>query len=226
MTVQFDDQLLDEFVQTFYGYGRHCGKRWFIGMKEGGGHSFAEVAKRLNAWADRGKCELEDLAEYHRAIGKPHWFTDPPKLQPTWSKLIRILLSSDAQIPTTEQVRKYQRDSWGRLDGDTCLLDLLPPLPDLANREGYEQCRARRIAHLRRQIREFTPKVVVFYSFGYRDDWQAIAEVGLSQDADGIYVGRNDSTLFVMTKHPTTPGVTNDYFHQVGRLIARILGEH
>src|SRR3954453_10104373 len=81
MTEQFDDQLLEEFVQNFYGYGNYSGRHWFIGMEEGGGKSFSEVAKRLKAWADREKCELDDLAEYHTAIGKAEWFNDPPNLQ-------------------------------------------------------------------------------------------------------------------------------------------------
>jgi hypothetical protein len=95
-----------------------------------------------------------------------------------------------------------------------------------ANREAYEQaCRERRISHLRERIIEFTPKAVVFYSLKSREDWHAIAGVELSQVSDGIHTGRNNSTLFVVTRHPATTGVTNDYFHQVGRLIAKA-GEH
>lgn len=121
--------LLAEFAQNFFGYGNYCGQHWFIGMKEGGDHSFREIAKRLNAWADRGKRELEDSADYHIAIGKPHWFTDHPKLQSTWKQLIRIHLSSDAQSPTTEQVREYQRDSWGRRDGTLAFWICCHPCP-------------------------------------------------------------------------------------------------
>ena len=64
MIEQFDDQLLGEFVQNFYGYGDYSGQFWFIGMEEGGGNSFAEVVKRLDTWARRGRRELEDVAEY------------------------------------------------------------------------------------------------------------------------------------------------------------------
>ncbi len=237
MTEEFDDQLLDAFVRNFYGYGNYSGQLWFIGMEEGGGNSFTEVAKRLNAWADRGRCELEDLAEYHAAIGITYLFNDRPKLQPTWNKLIRILLSSHGQTPATEQVREYQRASLGRLDGDTCLLELLPlpspstghwlyarhsRLPYLANRKTYRQvCLAPRISHLQRRIIEYKPRAVVFYGFSYREHWRAIAGVDLVQEWDGVCTGRNRSTLFVMTRHPVAKGVTNDYFHQVGRLIAR-----
>lgn len=236
MTEQFDDQLLDAFAQSFYGYGNYSGHLWFIGMEEGGGSSFTEVAKRLNAWDNRGRRELEDVSEYHNAIGITYLFNDRPTLQSTWNKLIRILLSSDGQTPTTEQVREYQRASLGRLDGDTCLLELLPlPSPStgswlyaqhsrlsyLADRGTYKQaCLALRIAHLQRRIMEYEPRAVVFYSISYREHWKAIAGVNLVRESDGVYTGRNRSTLFVMTRHPAAKGVTNDYFHQVGRLIA------
>ena len=155
--------------------------------------------------------------------------------------MIRILLSSDGRTPTTEQVREYQRVSLGRQDGDTCLLELLPlPSPStgrwlyaqhshllyLADREAYKQTRlAPRIAHLRKRINEYKPRAVVFYSFSYREHWQAIAGVDLLQESDGVYTGRNRSTLFIMTRHPAAKGVTSEYFHQVGRLMHARVGE-
>jgi len=117
MIERFDDHLLNEFAHGFYGYGNYSGDFWFIGTEEGGGNSFAEIAKRLSIWAKRGKREIEDVAEYHVEIGMTHFFNDSPKLQPTWNKLIRILLSHDNQVPTTEQVREYQRTVLGRSNG-------------------------------------------------------------------------------------------------------------
>jgi hypothetical protein len=168
MNELFDDQLLSKFIQNFYGYGNYSGQFWFIGMEEGGGNSFSEINTRLAVWANRGKNELEDLAEYHKDIGLMHWFKEKPRLQTTWNKLIRILLSSSGQIPTIEQVREYQQTLLGRLIGDTCLLELLPlpspsieqwvyaqysQLPYLRDRETYrKECIKTRIIHLQYQI--------------------------------------------------------------------------
>ncbi|MGB7412652.1 MAG: hypothetical protein WA902_00450 [Thermosynechococcaceae cyanobacterium] len=236
MTDLFDDKLLSDFVQNFYGYGNYSGQFWFIGMEEGGGNSFPEINTRLTAWANRGKSELEDLAEYHNDIGVMNWFTDKPKLQPTWNKLIRILLSSSGKLPTTEQVREYQKTLLGRLIGDTSLLELLPlpspsigqwlyaqysQLPYLEDREAYRQeCIEFRITHLQDRINQYRPKAVIFYSLSYQEYWKKIAGVDFHQNSAKIYFGRNESTLFVMTKHPAAQGVTSDYFHQVGQLIA------
>jgi ribonuclease BN (tRNA processing enzyme) len=49
-------------------------------MEEGGGDSFAEVAKRLEAWALRGRREIDDVAEYLAAIGIKHLHNDHPNI--------------------------------------------------------------------------------------------------------------------------------------------------
>jgi hypothetical protein len=240
LTEQFEDQLLDEFAHTFYGYGNAQAQYWFVGMEEGGGNSFAEINKRLNTWAKRGKHELEDVAEYHADIGITNLFNEKPKLQSTWNKLIRIVLSGNGQEPTTEQVREYQRLLLGRPTGNTCLVELLPlpspstghwlyaqhsALPYLADRETYKRAFLElRIAHLRQRIIEQQPKTVVFYSFNYQEYWQKIAGVELLPIAEGIYMSNNGPTRSVMTKHPATRGITNAYFHQVGNLISSNTG--
>jgi hypothetical protein len=236
MIERFDDHLLNEFAHGFYGYGNYSGDFWFIGMEEGGGNSFAEIAKRLSIWAKRGKREIEDVAEYHVEIGITHFFNDSPKLQPTWNKLIRILLSHDNQVPTTEQVREYQRTVLGRSNGSTCLVELLPlpspstghwlyarhsHLPYLANRATYKRtCLPPRILHLKQRINEHEPKAVIFYGLSYWEHWQEIAGVNFLPESDGLYIGHKGASLFIVTKHPAAKGVTSEYFHQVGKMIA------
>jgi hypothetical protein len=39
-----------------------------------------------------------------------------------------------------------------------------------------------------------------------------------------VKVGSNRGTLFVVTKHPAATGVTNEYFHAVGQMIAAEVG--
>lgn len=235
MAEQLNNQLLDEFVHNFYGYGSHRAQFWFIGMEEGGGDSFSEVARRLETWGSRGKREVDDVAEYLMDIGITHLHSDRPELQKTWSGLIRILLSCGGETPTTEQVREYQKTFLGRLTGNTYLAELFPlpspslghwlyaehsTLPYLASRKVYRQtCLAFRSAHFHKRISEYKPAVVVFYGLSYRKYWQAIAGVDLRPELDGVYAGRDDATFFVVTRHPAARGVTNEYFHQVGRLI-------
>src|ERR1700737_464546 len=86
----FDDDLLADFAETFYGYGDYNVPYWFVGMEEGGGESFENVEARLSIWNERGRQELEDVAEFYRAIGAEKFFQKDAPLHPTWSKLIRI----------------------------------------------------------------------------------------------------------------------------------------
>jgi hypothetical protein len=190
----------------------------------------------LHTIRNRYKKELEDLEEYHDCIGVENLFNDRPKLQPTWNKLIRILLSSREGISTTEEVREYQKNKLGRLSGETCLLELLPlpspsigewlyaqhsKLPHLIDRESYiRNSIPSRITHLQNQIQQYQPKVVIFYSLSYQEYWKKIAGINFQPNSDGIHIGHNESTLFVITKHPASRGIKNEYFHQVGKIIS------
>jgi len=134
MGESFDDQLLQEFMHNFYGYGSYQGAYWFVRMEEGGGDSFDEVSKRLRVWNQRGRPELEDVVAYHLALGITHPFCEKPKLQPTWAKLIRVLLSIEDRTPTKEEVRSYQQRLWARSGDNVCLLELLPlPSPSTSH---------------------------------------------------------------------------------------------
>jgi len=240
-TNQFDDILLEDFMNRFYGYGNYQGDYWLIGMEEGGGSSFDDIEKRLATWKKRGRQELEDLAEYHIEMGITSLFRKRPKIQNTWGKLIRIIFASTGQIPTTNQVRDYQRDNLGRVNGNTCLVELLPlpspstghwlygkysQLPFLENRAKYkESLLAKRISHLQKQINQFQPKAVIFYSFTYREYWQQIAQVDFSPDSNGdFFVGNSGRQEFLIIKHPATIGLRNDYFHRAGNYIESKLG--
>jgi hypothetical protein len=231
-----ENTLLMDFIHSFYGYGNYQGPYWYLGMEEGGGNSVEEIDRRLNAWKKRGKLELEDVAEYHFSIGIPEHFRDPAKLQPTWNKLIRILLSAEGQPGTTEDVREYQKSSLGRLNGDSCLLELLPlpspstgkwlydkhsSIPYLKSREIYSRtCISFRTQHIRSRIAEYKPRAVDFYSFSYKEYWQEIADVELRKPEDGdYYIGRDSSTLYLIAKHPAATGVANIYFENIGEIV-------
>ena len=133
---------LNEYATNFLGYGRPDAPVWFIGIKEGGGNSFEEVEKRIRVWANLGKNSIEDIFRYHSAIGLDGWFTGTrPKLQSTWSGLIRIQLGLMGKDPAalspegqTEMTREYQQNQIGRSDGNERLMDLLP-LPSPSSKD-------------------------------------------------------------------------------------------
>ena len=105
-----DDAVLESYIEGFYGYGRYLAKYWFVGIEPGGGKSVAEVVSRIQGWYDRGGNELEDLVSPARPGSGSRWFRPPYPLEPTWARLIRVVLSAEDRGPTTEQIREYQKE--------------------------------------------------------------------------------------------------------------------
>jgi hypothetical protein len=232
-----DDEVLEAYIQGFYGQGRYSAKYWFVGMEFGGGGSVDEIVGRIQGWHDRGGQEVEDVVGPD-GIGAAPWFTSHPPLQPTWAKLIRVVLSAEGPTPTTEQIRTYQEQRLGRAGGLDCILELLPlPSPGLArwlfysehSRLPYLRDRATytnhvvplRIAHLQERIGQYHPAAVIFYGAGYTSWWREIAGVDFqAAPIAKVAVAEKGPTRFVIMQHPTAYGVTSAYFNAIGRLIA------
>ena len=231
-----DDRLLQAYMEGFYGFGNYAGAYWFVGMEEGGGADAAYVTAKINAWRDHGRHELEGYGDEYNWEG---WFGPHAKLQPTWSRLIRILLSAEGRSTDREAVRTYQRLKLGRREGCNCLLELLPlpspstgnwlygrhsRLPSLASREVYIQAWSHfRARHIQQRIAEYQPPVVVFYSVSphYLYWWKYIAGVPFAATSlDGCQIGSNGSTVFAIVKHPAAHGVSSAYWATAGQLIA------
>jgi hypothetical protein len=238
----FTDDLLEAFIRGFYGYGTYLAPLWFVGMEEGGGNDLREIEKRLDAWDTRGRLELEDLPSYHTEIGITSNIGPTPKLQTTWTRLVRVFLASQGAVPESESIRTYQGSSLGTSRGQTCLVELLPlPSPDakhwhnysshsalpyLKDRATYEKhVRPHRIVRLQEKLREHTPRWVVFYGSGTQQmaHWKNIAEATFGNTSlEDTFVAKRAGTIFVAMKHPARPtGIPNEYFDQVGSILAR-----
>lgn len=226
-----DDELLESYINGFYGYGSYSAPYWFIGMEPGGEVTLEQIEARLKAWDERGSPELESLGHYDKGIQK------------TWGGLIKIQFAIESRDATPDLVRSYQQSYWGKLDSETCLMELLPlPSPNaydwaypgwssltqLRSRSAYVlHYASRRTRLLRTRIREHKPKAVVFYGSKYLHWWQAITveELKLTKlGKEKIYLARNGPTLFVAIKHVTAMGTSNEYLESLGQMIAESLG--
>ena len=232
-------ELLDAFVHGFYGYGTYRAGYWFIGMEEGGGDTLEEITDRLSAWNELGRRELEEVSEFHRKIRKHDLFEGHARLQPTWNRLIRIVLAAQGQQTDRNRIREYQKTSLGRLDGDTCLLELLPlpspstqhwlysalsDLPYLVDRRTYRgQVAEWRAAALRDRVARYQPRAVVFYGESYhREYWTAIAGTsGWTTLPQGFRVAEHQGTAFVSARHPAARGLKGEYFQAIGHWLAQ-----
>ncbi len=233
----FDDELLLDYMQNFYGYGNFSGDFWFVGMEEGGIESVTEMHSRLHVWQQRGRKSLEDLIDYHRAIDNTIGITrflDGGEIQKTWGNLIRIVLSAQGNSANSTDVHQYQINQLGRQNGNDCLIELLP-LPNhstqqwlykncsnhdfLVNRSRYSKHIAPlRANYIRQKIQEYQPKAVIFYSKNkwYVEWWQQIAGMTFTNNYPAIEtIGK---TMFMIIPHPSQ-GISHAYLYEAGQKI-------
>jgi len=240
MNKKFDSLTINDFCNSFLGYGNPNGAYWFIGMEEGGGNSYEDIEDRLTAWTRNNKNTYEDLYSFHQNINITNLFSHPPKIQATWSKLIRIILSNKAiKNITSSEIGTYQVDRLGRNKDETLLLELLPlpspstshwiygdysDLPYLNSRKLYRNFMLPiRIGLIKTQVKKYLPKVIVFYGLSYKKHWEEISDVKYTEVMEGLFIGKDDSTIYFISKHPAARGVTNNYFDSIGEMISEKL---
>ena len=215
-----DDLWLSQYMDSFLGYGNTKARLWFVGMEEGGGGTVEEVAARLGAWSQRGRLVVDDVAEFHQAIGQQHWFKPGAPTQSTWRQLIRTTLLANELPVSLEAIRDYQVQRFARLGGDVASLELLPlpststrtehwrysswsKLKALESRDIYQQqFLPLRIARLQTLMTQERPSAVVFYGVTYQPHWEAIS--GASFGAGEFPRARVvDGTSYFVVPHPT-----------------------
>ncbi len=230
-----NDDLIDDFIHIFMGYGNFSADYWFIGMEEGGGGSLDEVSRRLAIWEARGCQAIEDVYLYHKALDMIQFFQEPVKLQRTWSQLCRVVLSSQGRVDDVQAVKQYQKNHLGRTADSTCLLEMLPlsspgtnrwfysqwsHLDFLKSRRTYEEkVIPQRIIYLEKCIKKHHPKFTLFYGSGYSEFWRKIAGTPFQMDPCGFSWADDGKTCFIIMKHPVAKGVTNQYFHDIGAFL-------
>jgi hypothetical protein len=229
-------QSLDDFVSQFAGYGHLHAPLWFIGMEEGGGRDVDELQRRIATWKTRGSRTLEDLGEFHHAVGEPRYFVPPHPLQPTWGPLCRTLQAWRGAPTDVESLKHVQATELGAQNGAATLLELLPlpaastsawpyaslasEHPLLADRAGYAASYAKpRIQLIRTLIDQGKPAAVVFYGLRYLAEWCTIA--GRTLQATTIaerdcFLGSNGIATFIAVPHPVARGLKNEFWAAIG----------
>jgi hypothetical protein len=152
-------------ARSWFGYGRWDAPYWFVGMEPGGtdDHASHEV------WMQLGGTELIDCRAHCLGTNFSKWHGgDRPPTQPTWRRLIQLLLGYEGRPGDLDAVSVYQRDKWGALKGDTASVEVsalhAASLDILVDRDAY---RDQRITILKERLEANRPKFVVFYGLGY-----------------------------------------------------------
>lgn len=227
-------RALVEGRMGFLGYGNPCSDIWFIGIEEGvdaSPENSENMKKRFKR--TQGK-EVIDIRKDMEGV-KDHlpWLQPGAHLQPTWKRLIRILLIQELDSVDNETIREFQIKKFSTSNGNHCNLHLLPlPNPGVdtwlyaehsspyKTRQEYEKhTLPKRIERFRDLIRQHEPKAIVSYGLSYRNQWKKIANEDFEEKEGNLLFCRKNNTAFFMLPHPAARGYTNEKWSEFGRKI-------
>jgi hypothetical protein len=233
---KLNERLLVSYMERFVGFGALDAGLWFVGMEQGGGQDLHELARRLEAWQSLGSTEVADLQAYCELLGERRWHGPHARIQPTLGKMVRVVLATRGENASPAAVRAYQSERLGRAGGETLVAELFPlpsqtvghwiygdcsSLPYLRSRQAYlTEVGPKREALLRAGIDLYAPRAVVFLGWCYMADWRRLIETPLElRDQPRIGIGRRGKTVCIVSLHPTSYGVTNEYFSEIGKIL-------
>jgi hypothetical protein len=232
-----DNPDLIAMARGSYGYGRWDAPYWFIGPEQGMGEHEKDIdpslLRRAECWRKLGGLELNDCRDFHCCIGEERWHrTSKVKPQTTWQPLIVLLMTYLGRQDDLESRRNYQRDRWGRLDGETCVIELSGlASPNALNAADTSPFLKERIRIVCDRLRECQPKLVIMYGREQQPSWNAIVKCYSGREfppesfcnlLPKTYVLRYGTTTMVSTPHSSrtvwdgTKYVWHDYWRKLG----------
>jgi hypothetical protein len=123
-----------------------------------------------------------------------------------------------------ENLRRYQRDQWGRQNGETCVIELsgLPAKDlkagkqlagELFSLEKLAEIRHERIEFIRHKIATHKPELVVMYGYDAQEHFEKI--IGSPFPSGGTL--QRESSILALATHPVSyEGVENAYWIKLG----------
>lgn len=214
-----DDSPIDkhvlEMARRSYGYGTWDAPYWFIGPEPGQArYENDDLNQRVKAWLHLGGRELCDCRKFHEFIDEMKWHGKKPRLQQTWRRLILSLMSFLQESTDRESLRAFQCDQWGKLGGETCVIELSGlAANNFKVSRRRELFRPERIKFIRNKILRCNPMFVVMYGARQKKAWEEIA--GSEFPSDGILQAR--STIFAFAPHPISHGSTDAFWKELGK---------
>jgi hypothetical protein len=178
------------------------------------------LAARYDSWKQLRCAQVVDCEKHHRGFGFTKWHDPPPPTQPTWRQLIRLLLAYQGNEPNLDAIREYQRTKWGSATGETCVIELCGlAAPSTQTSQDRTTFLSGRVERIREAASKHAPTFIVMYGQGNRREWERIA--GSKFDANGTC--RMGKTVAATSLHPTTRGLGNEYWANLGQMLRSVV---
>jgi len=133
-----------------------------------------------------------------------------------------LLLMTFLGRPTDkESLSKYQRDEWGRLNGETCVIELSGLAAHNSkvprDRTSFLQ---ERITTIRAKMLHYKPALVVMYGMGEKLHFEEI----IQQRFPPGNIVKLGPTIVALTLHPVSWGdrASDHYWEQLGQELRRL----
>lgn len=235
----FRHLVLDR-IKNFWGYGNLDGDIWFVGMEEGYSDKNESLEHRFKATTGSQVYDIYDDLKVDP--GHVFWFEEGAPTQSTYRKIIYLYLYLKNNIePKLEDIRQFQISDLGRKKSQHALLELMP-LPSksikekdwlytdfniegLSSRKTYLRTyKPERVKSLHTLIRKHKPKIVIFYSRTYMEDWVSVAEVPFEElISKKLCIAKDDNTIYVVVPHSTSRGTTSAEWKNIAETLISVI---
>ena len=232
--------LMKERIKNFWGYGNLKSDIWFVGMEEGFNEETEDLYKRFKA--TEGKQIADVYEDLKIDAGSVKMFEDGANANNTYKPLIFIqIYLKKKMVPTLEQIKEFQMNSFGRSNSENAVLELMP-LPSksihnkdwlyketgikgLESRKEYlEMYKPLRVEVLKKLIEKHKPKLVLFYSKTYMEDWKNIADGEYTEQIPILLqTAKNHDTLLAVVPHPVSQGRSNNDWETIAMKLDELL---
>jgi hypothetical protein len=133
-----------------------------------------------------------------------------------------LLLMTFLERPTDDQaLSKYQRDEWGKLTGETCVIEL-SGLAAHSSKVSRDRTRflPERITTIRERMLHFKPDLVVMYGMGEKLHFEEIIQRRFAPE-NVLALG---PTRAALAYHPASWGdrASDRYFEDLGKALRRL----
>ena len=186
-------ELLEKYTEEKFGYGNPGIKEnptiWFLGPEEKGDSK--KLQARIEAWFSVAKNNESfiDIEMFHKALDKVqvkdfanYYFGPNNVTQRTWKGIIEILFGFEGNpLRDLDNKKKYQRESFGRLDSTNCILELSPYQSFALTDDNFKdkekviietlQNRIKKVSVL---IKKHRPKVVFMHTKAYWGNFEKV----------------------------------------------------
>ncbi len=190
---EITSELLEKYTEEKFGYGNPGIKEnptiWFLGPEEKGDSK--KLQARIEAWFSVAKNNENfiDIVMFHKALDKVqikdfanYYFGSANVTQRTWKGIIEILFGFEGNnFPEKNDKKKYQRESFGKLDSTNCILELSPYQSEALTDGNFEDKKKiinetlpNRIRKVSELIKKHEPTVIFMHTGTYWGNFEKV----------------------------------------------------